>query len=369
MFCRKSISFQKLYNANIVYFYTHQQIKMSPILFTLFALNYSAYAYAWNWKASSDIKQQNDGSLCNVNKSSNLNQSDSSWGICWEAMGYKRLELSNVTAVFQPGFWEVDYPEIMDFCSDKGNGTFCYRSNSQIDDSCLDLAVVRCPEGIISSCRSNFICNEIMNQNVTCDASVGSIFSTNYTESGQAKCQAIEDVIQLPPAQNITTTIDQQNNTITVGSQVFGFPFATTTTVDCTFTCISTLPSGFPQLTQPMTACFNESLPYDQLIPKTTCAGPYPLGPMTTVTETICNATSGIPIPMERTAQPTDMSSCSVMPTSEASVCPIVSSSVPESAPFSSYQPTDSEVIGGYSSSVSEVYPSSCETSSASSYY
>lgn len=345
---------------------------MNTALFTLFAIN---SAYAWNWGSRSGNKQQEVGNLCVANKSSTFNQSDSTWGVCWEAMGYKRLDLSNVTAVFQPGFWERDYPEIMDFCSSRGNGTFCYRPNSQMNDSCLDMAVVRCPEGIISSCRSNFICNELLNQNVTCNSTVGAFFNTNYTESGQAKCQAIEDVIQLPPAQNVTSTIDQQNNTITVGSQVFGFPFATTTTVDCTFTCLTSLPAGFPQPSQPMTACFNESLPYDQWIPKATCVGPYPPGPMTTITETMCNSTSTTP--MERTIPPTGVisssieSSSSVMPTSEASQCPIGSSSSEMAS--SSYQPTitgpaeapssSSGPVGGYSSSMSEIYPSPCETS------
>lgn len=316
---------------------------------------------AWNLRGSPERKQS-PGDLCNAkNKSLSFNESDSTWGICWEAMVYKRLDLSNVTAVYQPGFWEKNYPEIMDFCSEKGNGTFCYRPNCQMNDSCLDMSVVRCPEGIISSCRSNFICNEIMNQNVTCDTSVGYIFNTNYTESGQARCQAIEDVIKLPPAQNVTTTVDQQNNTITVGSQVFGFPFATTTTVDCTFTCVSTLPSGFPQPTQVMTACFNESLPYDKLIPKITCAGPYPPGPMTTVTETLCNSTSATP--MERTAAPIgDMtssteSSSSILSSSEVSQCTL-GSSVESS---SSYEPTGS-TAGGYSSSMTEISPAPCET-------
>lgn len=318
---------------------------------------------AWNLRGSPERKQASSD-LCNAkNNSLSFNETDSTWGICWEAMVYKRLDLSNVTAVYQPGYWEKDYPEIMDFCSEKGNGTFCYRPSSQVNDSCLDMAVVRCPEGIISSCRSNFICNEIMNQNVSCDASVGSIFNTNYTESRQARCQAIEDVIKLPPAQNVTTTVDQQNNTITVGSQVFGFPFAATTTVDCTFTCISTLPSGFPQPTQAMTACFNESLPYDQLIPKTTCVGPYPPGPMTTVTETVCNYTSTSTTPMERTAAPTGVmpisteSSSSMIPTSEISQCPI-GSSVESS---SRYEPTES-FVGGYSSSMTELSPSPCES-------
>ena len=325
---------------------------MNYILFTsAFILNTIS---AWNLRGSPERKQS-PSDLCNArNKSLTFNETDSTWGICWEAMGYKRLDLSNVTAVYQPGFWERDYPEIMDFCSDKGNGTFCYRPKSQVNDSCLDMAVVRCPEGILASCRSNFICNEIMNQNVTCDASVGSIFNTSYTESGQARCQAIEDVIKLPPAQNVTTTIDQQNNTITVGSQVFGFPFATTTTVDCTFTCISTLPSGFPQPTGAMTACFNGSLPYDQLIPKTTCAGPYPPGPMTTVTETVCNSTSTAP--MERTAAPTGVMTSSIISASEVSQCPIGSSVEP-----SPYEPTET-VAGGYSSAMTEVSPSPCET-------
>jgi hypothetical protein len=318
---------------------------------------------AWNWRGSPEIKQT-PSDLCNaMNKSLSFNETDSTLGICWEAMTYKRFDLENVTAVYQPGFWEKDYPEIMDFCSEKGNGTFCYRPNSQMNDSCLDMAVVRCPEGIISSCRSNFICNEVMNQNITCDASVGFIFNTSYTESGKARCQAIEHVIKLPPAQNVTTAVDQQNNTITVGSQVFGFPFATTTTVDCTFTCISTLPSGFPQPTQVMTACFNESLPYDQLIPKTTCAGPYPPGPMTSVTETqtICISTGTTP--MERTSAPTEAMtsstehSSSMMSSSEISQCPI--GSFIESS--SSYE-TAVSAINGYSSSMTEISASPCES-------
>lgn len=334
---------------------------MNPILFSsVFILNTIS---AWNLRGNRNPKgKQLPGDLCNAqNKSLNFNETGSTWGICWEAMAYKRLDLSNVTAVFQPGYWERDYPEIMDFCSDKGNGTFCYRPNCQMNDSCLDMAVVRCPEGIISSCRSNFICNQIVNQNVTCDASVGSIFNTSYTESGQARCQAIEDVIKLPPAQNVTTTVDQQNKTITVGSQVFGFPFATTTTVDCTFTCISTLPSGFPQPTKAMTACFNESLPYNEWIPKATCVGPYPPGPMTTITETVCNSTSTTP--MERTAAPTGVISSSaelsssIMPTSETSQCPI-GSSVETS---SSIEPTESSA-GGYYSSMTELSPSPCES-------
>lgn len=339
---------------------------MNHFLITLFALN---SASAWNWKGRTD-DGKDSGKVCNGIQKSALNQTQ----ICWEAMGYKRMDLSNVTAVFQPGYWERDYPEIMDFCAEKGNGTFCYRPNSQVNDTCLDMAVVRCPEGIISSCRSNFICNEMMNQNVTCDASVGPFFNSSYIESGQARCQAIEDVIKLPPAQNVTTTVDQQNKTLTVGSQVFGFPFATTTTVDCTFTCISSLPAGFPQPTQPMTACFNESLPYDQLIPKTTCVGPYPPGPMTTVTETFCNSTSTTP--MERTALPTGVisssikSSSTMMPTSEGSQCPIGSASSSSSVPP---EQSTSEIGGGggASSSMSEIYPSPCETSgemSASSY-
>lgn len=331
---------------------------MNQLLITLFALN---TASAWNWRGNNE-KSKDSEKLCASEKSSPLNQT----GICWEAMGYERLDLSNVTAVFQPGYWERDYPEIMDFCDEKGNGTFCYRPNSQENDTCLDMAVVRCPEGIISSCRSNFICNELMNQNVTCDASVASVFNTSFVESGKASCQAIEDVITLPPAQNVTTTVDQQNNTLTVGSQVFGFPFATTITVDCTFTCISSLPSGFPQPTQPMTACFNASLPYDQLIPKTTCVGPYPPGPMTTVTETFCNSTSTTP--MERTAPPAGVvsssteSSESIMPTSSnASQCPIGSES--SSSMTSSEQSTSTIGGVGYSSSMSEIYPSPCETS------
>ena len=331
---------------------------MNQILFTLFALNTIS---AWNWRGKNgNDNDQDSGKLCNANEKSSLNQT----AICWEAMWYKRLDLSNVTAVFQPGYWEREYPEIMDFCDQKGNGTFCYRPNSQVNDTCLDMAVVRCPEGIISSCRSNFICNEMMNQNVTCDASVGSLFNSSYIESGQARCQAIEDVIKLPPAQNVTTTVDQQNNTLTIGSQVFGFPFAISTTVDCTFTCISSLPSGFPQPTQAMTACFNDSLPYDQIIPKTTCVGPYPPGPMTTVTETFCNSTSAIP--MERTAPPAGIvsssieSSSTMIPTSEISQCPI--GSVSSSSISSSGQST-SELGGGVYSSMSEVYPSPCEPS------
>lgn len=329
---------------------------MNQFLITLFALNTVS---AWNWRGNNE-KSQNSGKLCNADKSYPLNRN----GICWEAMGYKRLDLSNVTAVFQPGYWERDYPEIMDFCDEKGNGTFCYRPNSQVNDTCLDMAVVRCPEGIISSCRSNFICNELMNQNVTCDASVASVFNFSFVESGQASCQAIEDVIMLPPAQNVTTTVDQQNNTLTIGSQIFGFPFATTTTVDCTFTCISSLPSGFPQPTQAMTACFNASLPYDQLIPKDTCVGPYPPGPMTTVTEIVCDSTSTSP--MERTAPPTGVVSSSIestesmMPTSETTQCPIGFTS--SSSMISSEQST-SEIGGGYSSSMSEIYPSACESS------
>lgn len=329
---------------------------MNQLLITLFALN---TASAWNWRGNNGKSQDSD-KLCSADKASSLNQT----GICWEAMGYKRLDLSNVTAVFQPGYWERDYPEIMDFCDQKGNGTFCYRPNSQVNDSCLDMAVVRCPEGIISSCRSNFICNELMSQNITCDNSVASFFNSSFVESGQASCQAIEDVIKLPPAQNVATIVDQQNNTLTVGSQIFGFPFATTTTVDCTFTCISSLPSGFPQPTEAMTACFNDSLPYDQLIPKTTCVGPYPPGPMTTITETFCSATSTIP--MERTAPPTGVvsssieSSASIMPTSEASQCPIISASPSSIIPP---EQSTSEIGGGYSSSMSEIYHSSCEPS------
>ena len=330
---------------------------MNQLLFTLCALT---TASAWNWRGNKE-NQKDSGKLCNANKTSSLNQP----GICWEAMGYKRLDLSNVTAVFQPGYWEREYPEIMDFCSEKGNGTFCYRPKSQENDTCLDMAVVRCPEGIISSCRSNFICNEIMNQNVTCDASIASVFNSSFVESGQSRCQAIEDVIKLPPAQNVTTTIDQRNNTITVGSQVFGFPFAITTTVDCTFTCISSLPSGFPQPSEAMTACFNASLPYDQLIPKSTCVGPYPPGPMTTVTETFCSST--YTTPMERIATPTGViytstepSSCSMMPTNEVSQCPI--GSVSSSSIVTSEQSTY-EIGGGYSSSMPEISPSPCESS------
>lgn len=348
---------------------------MNPIILTTALIINSVSG--WNIRGNPEKKQQPADSCSAKNSSSMFNQTDSTWGICWEAMGYKRLELSNVTAVFQPGFWERDYPEIMDFCSDKGNGTFCYRPDAQKNDSCLDMAVVRCPEGIISSCRSNFICNEIMNQNVTCDASVGSIFNTNYTESGQARCQAIEDVIKLPPAQNVTTTIDQQNNTITVGSQVFGFPFATTTTVDCTFTCISTLPSGFPQPTQVMTACYNDSLPYDQLLPKSTCVGPYPPGPMTTVTETSCSSSTSTP-PMERTSPPTSVVSSSMEPTSS-----VMSSSEVSQCPIGSSVESSSSAAGGagYSTSMSEVSPSPCgqgegmpsetaePTASPSSYY
>lgn len=334
---------------------------MNPIILTTALIINSVSG--WNIRGSPERKQQSADSCSAMNKSSIFNQTDSStWGVCWEAMTYKKLDLSNVTGVFQPGFWEPDYPEIMDFCSDKGNGTYCYRRNSQMNDSCLDMAVVRCPEGVISSCRSNFICNEVMSQNVTCDASVGSIFNTNYTESAQARCQAIEDVIKLPPAQNVTTTVDQQNNTITVGSQIFGFPFAITTTVDCTFKCISSLPSGFPQPTEVMTACYNDSLPYDQLIPKSTCVGPYPPGPMTTVTETLFSSTESA------TVIPTDVVPSSVEPTSsmmssteeasptstEVSQCPIGSS---VKADLSS---DSGASVAGYSSSMPEVSPIPC---------
>jgi hypothetical protein len=309
---------------------------MNPVLVSLFAINYVS---AWGWGSGSRGKQD-QSALCHVSDNDTFNNSDTNWGVCWEAMGFKRLELSNLTAIFQPGFWERDYPEISEFCSDKANGTYCYRPQYQANDSCLDMAVVRCPEGIISSCRSNFICNEVMSQNVTCDSSVGSIFNSNYTESAQARCQAIEDVIRLPPAQNVSTTVDQQNNTLTIGQQVFGFPFLTSATVDCTYSCITSLPSGFPQPTAAMTACFNDSLPYDQIIPTTTCAGPYPPGPMTTVTETFCNSTESMS-PTERTLEPTGIMtdstqiSSEVMPTSDASTtqagqCPIDSTSSTE---------------------------------------
>ena len=293
---------------------------MNPATFSiLFILNYVS---AWNWNGM----KKNPSDTCSTPKAW-LNETDLTWGVCWEAMVSKRTDLSNVTAIFQPGFWERDYSEIIDFCSNKGNGTFCYRPKSQISNSCLDMAVVRCPEGILSSCRSNFICNEIMKQNILCNSTVGSIFNTSYTESGQAYCEAIEDVIKLPPAENVTTTVDQQNKTITVGSQVFRFPFISTTTVDCTYTCLSTLPSGFPQPTQAITACFNDSLPYDELLPKTTCAGPYPPGPMTTITETICYSTN---TPLECTIAPTGVISSSITPSvcmfSSTSECSYVSS-------------------------------------------
>lgn len=311
---------------------------------------------AWNWRVNRDVLADSEKS-CKFNKSSTFDDQE----ICWEAMGYKRFDLSNVTAVFQPGYWERDYPEINDFCDQKGNGTFCYRPKSDCNNSCLDMAVVRCPEGIISSCRSNFICNEMMNQNITCGASVGSIFNSSFVESGQAQCQAIEDVIKLPPAQNITTTVDQQNRTLTIGSQIFGFPFATTTTVDCTFTCLSSLPSGFPQPIEAMTACFNDSLPYDQLIPKTTCIGPYPPGPMTTVTQYLCNSTSTSAESTSLISSPIALSS-STLPVGVTSECPI--GSVSSSSSISSEKLLSTEIGGGpYTSSMSEIYPSPCESS------
>lgn len=340
---------------------------MNPILFSCILL--AGTLNAWNMRGSPERKQQQSpDNSCDNKRGGAFNETGTSSEVCWEAMGYKRLDLSNVTAVFKPGYWEKEYPELMNFCSERGNGTFCYRPQSQMNDTCLDMAVVRCPEGILSSCRSNFICNEMMSQNITCDASVNPIFSSNYTESGRAQCQSIEDVLKLPPAQNVTTTIDAQNKTLTVGSQVFGFPFAVSTTVDCTFQCISTLPSGFPQPTQVITACFNESLPYDQWIPKSTCVGPYPPGPMTTVTETLCSssATSSTSSESEKsggiysTSSTYEMSS-SISPTESSSGCPIGSSVEPTSMPTSEYQSGSSIIGGGYSSVVSS---SACEIES-----
>lgn len=298
---------------------------MNPIIFAA-AFTLSTVR-GWNMRGSPARKSELESLSMARNTSSILNQT-TIMGVCWEAMTYKKFDLNNVTAVFKPAFWERDYPEIKEFCSSKGNGTFCYRPSSQKNDSCLDMAVVRCPEGVISACHSNFICKELVRQNVTCDASVGPYFNTSYSESGQARCEAIEDVIKLPPALNVTTTVDEQNNTVTIGKQIFDFPFVISTTVDCTFSCISTLPTGFPQPTKVMTACYNDSLPYDQWLPKTTCVGPYPPGPMTTVTETICNGSSST-LPMERTSAPTAIVSDSIEPTSSDMVpssisqCPV----------------------------------------------
>jgi hypothetical protein len=217
---------------------------------------------------------------------------------------YKRLNLTNYTAIYQPGSWESQYADIQEFCSSRGNGTFCFRPQSQAQDSCMDMAVVRCPEGILASCRSDYVCVDTA-YNKTCPYvrwrlhsgpgnaqggdqggqgadDMGGDNESGFMESSLAECKALSDALVLPPGQNLTTTTNSQNQTITVGSQVFGHPFVTTT-VDCTVTCVSSLPSGFPTLTAPTTLCFNSNIDYEQLIPKSTCIGPYPPGPMTTV--------------------------------------------------------------------------------------
>lgn len=145
--------------------------------------------------------------LFNTTSQAQLNETESQ-GVCWEAMMYKELDLSNVTAVYQPGYWEQEYASIKQFCSTRGNGTFCYAAKGE--DECLAMAVVRCPEGILSSCRAGFMCQELLSTNMTCSiSSMNQTKSMNqnqsnctnsYVESGRAACWAIPDVLQLPQA-------------------------------------------------------------------------------------------------------------------------------------------------------------------------
>ena len=326
----------------------------------------------------------------------NMSSSALNESVCWDSMLYQSLNLTNVTAVYQPGSWEPEHQRIQEFCAERGNGSFCYKPQSgSSSESCLSMAVLRCPEGILSSCRAGFMCGEIYSkQNVTCtwkrlnemlrdkpwsEKSMSSSASSapsdmiseksdycpaykyynaslfNFTESGQAACWSISDVLKLPEPVNLTTTTDAQNMTITVGKQEFGYPFATSTTVDCTMTCVTSLPSGLPQPSDPSAMiCYNPTLQYDQLIPKSTCAGPYPPGPMTTVTvcpsesmtmtsasettETMTGAMSTSEMSSSETIMPSSSSaSASICPTPEPEPSATTSASIITTQPVMMY--------------------------------
>jgi len=209
--------------------------------------------------------------------------------ICFDAKMYNHLNMTNVTAIFQPGSWEDEYANIQQFCSNKCNGTYCYHSQADNSTSCMDMALIRCPEGIISSCRSGYICVEKQLNGISCGpdgyrrGGVRSLNKLMQREDYYAQCLATHDALALPQPQNLTTTVDSLGSTITVGTQVFAKPFAIMTTVNCTMTYLSSLPSYLPSLAGPTSVCYNSDLPYDQLVPSATCNGPYPPGPMTTV--------------------------------------------------------------------------------------
>lgn len=277
---------------------------------------------------------------------------------CMDSKMYRNLNLTNVTAMFQPGYWESEYANIQQFCSSKGNGTYCYHSQADNCTSCLDMAVVRCPEGVLSSCRSGFICVEKELSGRSCrrngyqhQGGVQALDVLMNRELSYAQCLNMTDALALPVPLNLTTTTDSAGSSVTVGVQVFNRPFAMNTTATCTMTYLSSLPSYFPSLSQPTSVCFNSDLPYDKFIPSATCNGPYPPGPMTTVCPSSSESASSSSQSEASKALVTSelASSSECMPTSTSmnsatdTGCPITSTSSSESqcaVPTTSASPT-----------------------------